>query len=103
MLNDFEKTVLSDIKSCISGALANTSIPFNEDELYLLFDLYEFIDTSTCNFGKIKKTTVDFLRDDTKDTFMQQIIEYAVELDKSKIKEARDVVKLLNKLVEGEK
>lgn len=101
MLTDWEKTVLSDIKGTVASALSMYTIPFTEDEMYLLYDLYTFIDKTTCTVGAKKKTSVDYLSDD-KDTFMQQMIDYAVELEKSKIKEIKDVIKKIGKLIEGD-
>ena len=102
MLTDWEKTVLSDIKGTIANVLSIYSIPFKEDELYLLYDLYQFIDKSTCSCAKKKKSSMEMLEED-KDKFMQQMIDYAVEMEKSNIKEIKDVIKLVGKLVEGEK
>ena len=103
MFTDWEKTMLSDIKGSISNALSIYTIPFKEDELCTLFELYEFIDKETCTKAKKKKTSMEYLTDDDKDVFMTQIIDYAVEMDKSTIKEAKDIAKLLGKLIEGEK
>lgn len=102
MLTDWEKTVLSDIKGTIANVLSIYSIPFKEDELYLLYDLYQFIDKTTCSTANKKKTSMEILSED-KDAFMQQMIDYAVEMEKSNIKEIKDVIKLVGKLVEGEK
>ena len=101
MFTDAERVILSDIKGAISNILSEFTIPVKEDEMYLIFDLYEYIDKTMCKCGKKRKTATDILNED-KDDFMQQIVDYTVELEQSNVKEIKDVVNLLGKLIEGE-
>lgn len=101
MLTNWEKGILSEIKGIIANSLSAYNIPLSEEEMTMLYDLYQFIDKTTCKVGRRKKTSIDIVQED-KDVFMQQMIDYAVELEKSQIKEVRDVIKTIGKLVEGE-